>query len=118
MSLRQLCQQHSLVIERQAVTASSAMGGVKAYNTTSRGGRPRKLRGRVVEVSSRERMDYVMRDLQVTHKVYVEEQDPQVDENDRILHDDTYLYVAGIRNPDRLNRYWIIECFESKGGPK
>lgn len=126
MSLRQLCQANTFTVERQSSAQNDAAGWTKTYNTTNRATLPKSFHGRNVPLSSRERTEYAMRNLQVSHRVYVEEMDPQVDERDRLINDQAnarrqpndpvrYLYVIGWRNPDELNRYWIIECFESTG---
>lgn len=129
MSLRDLCQANTFTVQRQSVAQNDAMGNTKTYNTTNRGSLPKTFKGRQVQLSSRERSEYAMRDLQVTHKVYVEEQNPYVDERDRLINQEEnaakpsgdlvpYLYVVGTHNPDKKGTYWIIECFESTGGVK
>lgn len=118
MSLRELCRQHHVTVERSAEISTSSMGSQKTYNTTNRGKRPKALNCRVVEASSRERIDYAMRDIQVSHLVHVEECDPDVDERDRLVHEGDYLYVTDVKNPDRLGRFWIVGCFQATGGPK
>lgn len=125
MSLRSLCQQHEVNIERQTVTETASMGAQKAYTANARGVMPRTMRCRIVELSSRERTTYAERGIDATHNVYVEEADPQVDERDRMYQaecsgqtptaDRKYLYVTGVRNPDRLGRYWIVTCAEFLG---
>jgi len=117
MSLRQLCQAHELTIERFNATNTDAMGDQKVYSTTYRGNLPKQIRGRVVEATARDITDYMVRGINLTHKIYIEEQNPQVDERDRFIHCGTYMRVTGVRNPDRLNRYWIVSVEESRGGP-
>ena len=117
MSLRDLCQQHTLTIERQSVTNTASMGSQKEYSTSYRGNLPKSIHGRVVEATAKDVTDYAVRGINLTHIVYIEEMNPQVDERDRFLHCGTYLRVSGVRNPDRLGRYWIVATEESKGGP-
>lgn len=129
MSLRELCRANTFTVERQSATQNDAAGWTKTYNTTSRGKLPKSFHGRHVPLNSRERADYAMRDLQVSGRVYVEEMDPELDERDRLICNEVnaakkpgdlvpYLYVVGVRNPDQKNQYWIVEVFESTGGPK
>lgn len=124
MSLRTLCQQHEAMIERQTVVNTDAMGNQKSYTANARGVLPRRTKCRIVELSSRERTTYAARGIDASHNVYVEGTDPQVDERDRLyevscggttpLADRSYMHVVGVRNPDRLNRFWIVACFETK----
>lgn len=117
MSLKDLCSVHQLVIERQRVTNTASMGDQKEYSTSYRGNLPKSIRGRVVEASAKDLTDYMVRGITLTHVIYIQEQDPQVDERDRFVHNGNYLHVTGVRNPDRLNRYWIIPAKEARGGP-
>jgi hypothetical protein len=117
MSLRDLCRAHTATIERQSVTSTDSMSAQKTYSTTNRtdADLSDEINCRVVEASASQRGDYSMSGFVVSHVVYVEEADPAVDERDRIVHDGSYLYVQHVRNPDRLNRYWIVGCLEKKG---
>lgn len=115
MSLRDLCRAHLLTIERQDTTSTDSMGVQKSYSTTERGDLPTSTRGRIVEASAQARQDYAVSGYIVSHVVYVEAADPEVDERDRFVHDGSNLYVQHVRNPDRLDRYWIVGCLEKKG---
>lgn len=108
---------HSVSIERGAKTSTASMGSKKTYTAANRGSRPTTLSCRIVPLDSRERSEYAMRDLQTSHKVYTQT-NPEVDEDDRLVYGSRYLYVTGVRNPDELDRYWIIEAFESTSGVK
>lgn len=114
MSLRALCRQKKLVVERQSVTASSSASATKTYTTTNRASRPRMIWGRVVELSSRDSSEYAQRGINATLAVYTEERDPEVDDKDRIVDGDDHLYVTGIINPDRQNRFWKVLCAEGE----
>ena len=112
-----LFKTHTVSIERAAKTSTASMGAKRTYTAAARGSLPTTLICRIVPLNSRERNDYAMQDLQTSHRVY-SLTNPQVGEDDRLVYSSRYLYVTGVRNPDELNRYWIIEAFESTTGVK
>lgn len=114
MSLRALCRQQQLIVERLAVTASSSASAQKTYTTTNRAARPRMIWGRVVELSSTARFEYAQSGINAAIAIYTEERDPEVDEKDRLVDGDDYLYVIGVINPDQQNRFWKVLCAEGE----
>lgn len=118
MNRSSLFNVHTAVIERQDVDSTASMGSQKTYSQANRGTLPRSIRCRIVEMSVKQRQEYAMRDIQATDVIYTQDCDPQVDERDRLTHDGDTFYVRGVRNPDRLNAYWIVACERFSGGPK
>ena len=108
---------HTVTIQRQSTTRTDSGGYQKTYSTANRGSLPTTLSCRVVPLGARERYEYRMRDQETSHKVY-SLTDPQVDERDRFVFDSRNLTVLTSRNPDELDRYWIVECVEHSAGPK
>ena len=108
---------HTCTIERQSTTRTDSGGYQKTYSTANRGSSPTSISCRVVPLSARERYEYQMRDQETSHKVYTLT-DPEVDERDRLVFNGRNLTVTSSRNPDELDRYWIIEAVEQSAGPK
>lgn len=118
MSLASLCNIHTVSIQRQDVTNSDAMSNKKTYTTAARGSLPTTgFKGRIVPLSTRERVEFGMRDYEMTHRFYTVT-NPQVDERDILIYGTRRMNVLGFRNPDELNRYWIVELSEQSAGPK
>ena len=111
-------RKHTVSIERQSVTRTDSGGSQKTYNTANRGTRPTSLQCSIVPINDRERYEYRMRDQETSHKVYFLKTDPEVDELDRLVFGTRHLYVTSVRNPDELDRYWIVSCLEQSAGPK
>ncbi len=107
----------TVTISRQTVTKTAAGGKSHAYTTGARGSLPTSLACRVMQPSARERLAYAQQDVETTN-VLLFTTDPQVDTRDRITFDSRTLNVLHQRNPQEMDRFWIVECHESDRGVK
>ena len=83
-----LLKQHTLNIERVAVTQGSAGGQVRSYDTANRtGGDPVKVTGRAIRMSEKEKLEHGVRGDFTAWKFLVPETNPKVTLQDRIVFD-------------------------------
>ena len=108
MSLKKLCSVHQVTVEDASVESTSSASAKRVYSTANRGEKPTSLACRVVPVSSMESAEYKSRGFEVSHTVYVQEQDPQVSTLSRMVFEGRTLYVKSVRNPDELGRFWAV----------
>lgn len=105
---------HQVEIQRQTVSNTASASDQKSYSTSARGSLPVSPKCRVVPLSSRDRAAYATVDQRVTHRVFFLE-DPEVDERDKLVYCERDLFVTSARNPDHLDKFWIVECTEYTG---
>lgn len=105
-------------IKRQVVTQSAGMGQNHGTPTTAaRGTLPTSLDCRVMQPSAQERKEYGIQDVTVDD-VLIFTTNPQVDNRDEITIGSDTLHVLTQRNPQRMSRFYIVECFRSDRGIK
>lgn len=107
MSLKSLCQKHLVTI--YLGTSSIGEDGSEVV-TYAQSGNQRRCR--VVESSGARNVELAQTGVVKTHNLYFTS-DPGVDERYRIVHDGSEFEVLWVCNPDRLDRYWIVECKET-----
>ena len=59
---------------------------------------------------------FAKKGMKISHSIYYTT-DPELDETNRILFGSRVFYFTAIKNPDELDRYWIVGVNESSTDP-
>lgn len=102
MSLESLCGTHEVVVQRRTVSTGSAMQRVHSWSNVG------AMTCRVVPLSSARVSEYAQRGFRVSHGLYTVSEPPGVGAEYRFVMAGRIFEFVSMRNPDELDRYWIV----------
>ena len=109
MSLKGLCRS-SVDILRNAATTNATRTGGESWSAAYTG-----VACRIVPKTSEERAQWMGLPMMSSHTVYIPSAlSYTILPTDRVLYGTRYFRIVGIRNPDELSVYWILDVEEDK----
>ena len=108
MSLANLLSISTASITRVVPTKDSAGGQVRPYTTAGRGSLPTTSTGRLQPISAFRRTAFANRD-QETDAEWFTVTNPQCDNRDQITVGGVIYFVQSQRNPDLVNKFYVLE---------
>lgn len=106
MSIDSLTSIHTVTVKEPLVTKSASGAPVRSYASV------RDLSCRVMPVTSRESLQYAVKGISITHRVFFAA-DPELSASSLLVYGIRELEVSAVRNPSELGMYWLAECRES-----